>query len=75
MIDYRSEALKRMQRRTCKSVQWSLPHATIRFSMIPATGAKNWDGSPAGQGQDASQTILEKMYWPDGGEPHYTNWW
>lgn len=75
MIDYRSEALKRMQRRTCESVQWTLPHATIRFSKISATSARNRDGSPAGQGQDPSRIIIEKMYWPDGGDPRYTNWW
>lgn len=75
MIDYPQEAMQRMKKRAATSIQWTLPHATIRFSMIPATSAKNWDGSPAGQGQDASKTILEKMYWADGSTPRYTNWW
>lgn len=74
-LDYRSEALKRMQKRGSKSVQWTLSRATIRFSKISATSARNWDGSPAGQGQDPSRMILEKMYWAVGETPRYTNWW
>lgn len=75
MVDYRQEALNRMNRRGTKSVIWTLPDRTIKFSHIPSTQARNWDGTFAGDGNDPSKLILERMDWRDGCDPRYTNWW
>lgn len=74
-MNYRQEAISRMSRRKSTKVEWTLADRTIRFSSIPATAAKNWDGSTAGEGNNPEQKILEQMVWEQGKAPRYTNWW
>lgn len=69
------EAITRMNRRGTKQVQWTLSDRIVRFRYIPATSARNWDGSMAGSGNDPNQEILELMTWVEGGTPRFTNWW
>ncbi|KAM3091147.1 hypothetical protein ACKFKG_26840 [Phormidesmis sp. 146-35] len=69
------EAVTRMTRRKKKSVRWTLRDVTVRWDYIPASSARNWDGSSAGQEQDSNKEILQRMTWRDGGEPRFSNWW
>lgn len=68
-------ARARMKNRATKSVTWTLKDLTVSWQYIPATAAKNWDGSPAGHGNDPSQEILQKMTWRSGSAPRFTNYW
>ena len=69
------EAVARMQRRGKQSVRWTLKGITIEWKYIPATEARNYDGSSAGHGQDSNKIILQRMVWREGKDPRYTNWW
>ena len=69
------EAASRMARRGVKQVAWTLPGCKIEWSYISADKARNWDGSPAGSGNDPNRQILQLMVWREGGLPRYTNWW
>jgi hypothetical protein len=69
------QAVKRMSARSSKALKWTLKGVTIEWRYIPATSARNWDGSSAGGGQDASKEILQRMVWKDGACPRFTNWW
>jgi hypothetical protein len=68
------EAVKRMSRRGKKSVSWTLKDRTVE-KYIPATAARNWDGSSAGSGNDPNQEILQRMTWANDGKPRFSNWW
>lgn len=70
-----SEAIARMQRRSKTSIQWTTLGLTVRWRYIPATAVRNWDGSPAGSGNDPNQQVLERMTWQDGGVPRFSNYW
>lgn len=69
------EAAKRMKRRNVKSVRWTLVGKTIEYRYVPATAARNYDGSSAGGGQDPDRIILQQMIWREGAAPHYSNRW
>lgn len=69
------EAITRMSRRGSKSVRWTLADRVIEYKYIPATSARNYDGSSAGAGQDPNTTILQQMVWRDGGQPRFSNQW
>ena len=71
----KDEATRRMQARQKKSICWTLKDMTVEWRFIPATQAKNWDGSPAGQGNNPHQEILSRMVWREGSQPRFTNWW
>ncbi|MEG5173260.1 hypothetical protein [Microcoleus sp. B3-D7] len=71
----KNEATRRMQARQKKSVVWTLKDMTVEWQIIPATQARNWDGSPAGQGNDPHQEILSRMVLKKGCHPRFTNWW
>lgn len=60
MFDYREEAIKRMARRSTQRVCWTLAGRQIEFRRIPATAARNYDGSLAGDGNDPNRIILQK---------------
>ncbi len=69
------EAIKRMKRRNTNCVRWSKGDVTIEYRYIPATAARNWDGSSAGSGNDPNQTILQRMTWETGCNPRFSNYW
>lgn len=69
------EATKRMSRRNTQCVSWTLNGVTVEWKRIPATMARNWDGSLAGAGNDPNQVILQRMTWHDDRMPTYSNWW
>jgi hypothetical protein len=62
----KNEAIKRMKKRHTKTIRWTLKDITVEWLLIPATEAKNWDGSPAGQGNKPHQEILSRMVWKEG---------
>lgn len=72
---YAGEAIKRMSRRSSKSVSWTLKGMTVEWRYIPATAARNWDGSSAGSEEDPNRIILQQKVWRDGSNPRFTNWW
>ena len=75
MTHNKNEAIARMQRRNKKSVCWTLKNETIRWRYIRATSARNWDGTPAGEGNDPNKEILEKMIHRNEQPPRFTNFW
>ncbi|BDA75964.1 hypothetical protein CAL7716_101300 (plasmid) [Calothrix sp. PCC 7716] len=70
----RSEAVKRMKRRNKQSVSWTLSELTVEWSYIPATEARDYNGSAGGYGHNPSRIILQRIVWRDG-EARYTNYW
>jgi hypothetical protein len=71
----REEVVKRMARRRKKSIKWTLETVTVEWKYIPATEAKNYDGSDAGSGNDPAQEVLQQTTWKLGGSPRFSNWW
>lgn len=71
----RNEAVKRMRARNKQTVSWTLSEQTVEWSYIPATSARNYDGSAAGDGQDPNRIILQRIVWQHGEAPRYTNFW
>ncbi|OKH45323.1 hypothetical protein NIES2101_26825 [Calothrix sp. HK-06] len=58
----RNEAVKRMRARNKQTVSWTLSEQTVEWSYIPATSARNYDGSAAGDAQDPNRIILYHFY-------------
>lgn len=71
----KSEAVKRMQARKKQSISWTLLGLIVEYQYIPATSARNYDGSAAGDGQDPNRIILQRIVWRNGEAPRYTNFW
>lgn len=75
MIAYDQEALRRMDRRNSDRVTWTLKDITVEYAKIPASQARNWDGTPAGTSGDPNKVIIQKKTVIFGRDPRYTNWW
>jgi hypothetical protein len=71
----KQEAVRRLSKSKSNSVCWTFPEAIVEYKYISADQVKNWDGSFAGDGQDPSIIVLQRMVWRDGCSPRFTNWW
>jgi len=71
----RNEAVKRMRLRKTFSITWTLKTIQVEWSYIRATQVKNYDGTPAGDGQDPDRIVLQQMTWRNGHKRRYTNHW
>jgi hypothetical protein len=77
----KQEAIKRMTRRGTQKVSWTLPGIEVEWSYIPATAVRNYDGTPAGSGNDPSRVVLQQVVYRECGAEDakngtsYTNHW